>query len=134
MPILPKTKGFNDWRKSKTRGIILCDLEPSGYLVEMDHVLAEDLFDWYQKMPEFEKVVFKQFKDCLADHRRQSAREHEMARHDEEVCRKDPALSPRKDRNARSELCFDLHPAKHLLQMDIANGVHKRMSPKLVTF
>ena len=57
-------------------------------------------------------------------------RDHEMARRDEEVCRKDQEISPGKDRNTRGELCFDLHPAKHLLRMDVANGVHKNMSRK----
>jgi hypothetical protein len=118
-----------NWRKTKARGIILRDLEPGGHLVEMDHVSAEDLFDWYKKMPEFERVVFGQFKDRLADHRKTSGRDREMARRDEEACCKDRELSPRKDRNTRGQLCFDLHPAKHLLRMDVANGVHHLMYP-----
>jgi hypothetical protein len=98
--------------------------------MEMDHVSAEDLFDWYKKMPEFEKVVLGQFKARLADHQRQSGRDREMAKRDDEACRKDRELSPRKARNTRGELIFDLHPAKHLLRMDVANGVHHLMYPK----
>ena len=81
-----KSKGFIDWRRCKARGIILRDLEPGGYMIGMDHVSAEDLFDWYKKMPEFEDVVFQQFKERLADHQKQSAPNREMARHGEEAC------------------------------------------------
>ena len=124
-----KSKVFVDWRCCKARGIILRDLEPGGYMIEMDHVSAEDLFDWYKKMPEFEDVVFQQFKERLADHRKQSAPNREMARRDKEACRKDRGIFPRNTRNSRSELCFDVHPAKKLLQMDVAKGVHKRLTP-----
>jgi hypothetical protein len=125
-----RTKGFIDWRSSKARGIILRDLEPGGYLVEMNHVSAEDLFDWYKKMPEFEEVVLRQFKDRLGDHRKQSAQNNEIARRDEEACQNDRKLFPRKANNPRNDLlCFDLHPAKHLLRMDIAQGVHNHLSP-----
>ena len=130
MPRRSKNPDWIDWRNSKARGIILGDLEPGGMLVGMDHVSAEEVFDFYKKMPEFVGVVLSQFKIRLADHRKQLAEGREMAKRDAEAFRKDRLLYPRKDRNQRGELVFDLHPAKHLLRMDVENGVHEQLSPK----
>ena len=124
-----KKEGYIDWIKCPARGISLGDLEPGGLLVDLDHVKAEEIFGYYKKMVEFEKVVFGQFKARLSGHRKQVAKPREMAKRDAEAYRKDRLVHPRKDRNPRGEMVFDLHPAKGLLRMDVAKGLHKNLSP-----
>jgi hypothetical protein len=123
--------GWISWRSSKARGIILRDLEPGGLLVDLDHVAAEDLFDFYNNMEEFQNVVLSQFKERLQGHRKQSTRDREMATRDAEACRKDRLVHPREKNNPRGELVFDLHSAKRLLRMDVANKGHEHRTPSV---
>ena len=125
-----KTAGFINWRKSVPRAILLQDLEPGGVLVDMDHLKAELVWGYYKNRPEFCKVVFKQFKDRLAGHRKQASRDRSMARMGDEAAARDRDLIPRETHNARGELVFDMHPAKHLLRMDVSNSVHKIIGPE----
>jgi hypothetical protein len=123
-----------NWRIHPARGVVLQSLEVGGFMAGMDHLKAEKVWDFFKKMPEFNdsregKVQFKQFKARLAGHRSQSARDRDMAKRDAEACRKDRLIHPRKNHNQRGELVFDLHPAKQLLRMDIAAGLHKQLSP-----
>jgi hypothetical protein len=124
-----KTPGFINWRSSKPRAIILQDLEPGGVLVDMDHLKAELVWEYYKNLPDFHKVVFKQFKDRLAGHRKQASRDRIMARRDDEAVARDRKLIPREPHNERGELVFDMHPAKQLLRMDVSNGKHKILGP-----
>jgi hypothetical protein len=126
---MPKRTGFINWRKSVPRAIILRDLEPGGVLVDMDHLKAESVWKYYKNRPEFCKVVFQQFKDRLAGHRKQASRDRIMARRGDEAVARDRSLIPREPHNQRGELVFDMHPAKHLLRMDVSNGKHKIIGP-----
>ena len=121
--------GYIDWRSSAAKAIILRDLEPDGQLFGMDHLPAETVFEFYRGLPGFENVVFDQFKKRLADHRTQSARDRRYAERDAEACRVDRLVHPRNTSNSRGELVFDLHPAKRFVRRDVANGIHKTMSP-----
>ena len=124
-----KSKGWINWRSSAARAILLRDLEPGGPLVGMDHVPARDIYEYYKDKPGFEQVVFDQFKDRLADHRKQASRDREYAERDAEACRVDRLVHPRDMKNPRGEPVFDLHPAKRFLRMDVANGLHNTLSP-----
>ena len=124
-----KSNGWIDWRSSAARVILLRDLEPDGPLAGKDDVPAEQVFGFYKDQPGFEQVVFDQFKDRLAGHRKQAARDRQYAERDSEACRVDRIVHPRNTRNTRGELVFDLHPAKRLLRMDVAKGIHKTMAP-----
>jgi hypothetical protein len=129
MSVNRKSNGWINWRNSAARAILLQDLEPGGLLNEMDHVPAEEVFNFYKDSPGFENVTFDQFKDRLSDHRKQALRDRKYAERDAEACRVDRLVHPRQTTNPRGELVFDIHPAKRLLRMDIANGLHKSMSP-----
>lgn len=117
------------WRNSNARGIILGDLEPGGDLFELDHLAAEEIWPLYKERPEFSDVPFSQFKERIRDHRKQAARDSEMARRDAKATVQDRLLFPRKTRNQKGELVFDLHTAKSLLRDDVKNGLHKHLSP-----
>jgi hypothetical protein len=95
----------------------------------MDHVPAEEVFAFYTDNPGFEKVVFSQFKERLAGHRKQAATLNAYAERDAEACRVDRRVHPRKTHNPQGELVFDVHSAKRLLRMEVANGVHNTLSP-----
>ena len=134
MPPRKKNPDFVAWRSHPARGVLLQALEAGGFLAGMDHLAAEEVWDFCKKMPEFDdpekgEVKFVQFKARLAGHRTQSTRDREMANRDAEACRKDRLIHPRKYHNQRGELVFDLHPAKQLLRMDIANDLHNSMTP-----
>jgi hypothetical protein len=124
-----RSEGWIDWRSSAARAILLRDLEPGGLLVGMDHETAENVFAYYKGKPGFEQVVLSQFKARLSDHRKQASRDRKYAERDSEACRVDRLVHPRNTKNPRGQLVFDIHPAKRLLRMDIANGMHKTMSP-----
>jgi hypothetical protein len=122
-------EGWVNWRNCTARAVLLRDLEPGGPLVGMDHVPANEVFEFYKGQPGFEQVVFNQFKERLADHRKQASRDRKYAERDSEACRVDRLVHPRATKNPRGELVFDIHSAKRLLRMDVANGIHKIMSP-----
>jgi hypothetical protein len=127
----PRTRraGWIDWRNARARAIILQDLEPGGVLVDMDHLDAELIFDYYKEMPEFEKVAFDQFEARLAAHRVQSGKARLMARRDAEAVARDNTIHPRQLHNSRGEPVFDMHPAKRLLRMDVNSGLHDIFGP-----
>ena len=66
------------WISCPGRDILLRDLEPGGFLVEMDHLSAEDLWPFYKDHEEFKGVPFDQFRPRLNDHRMQSARDRAL--------------------------------------------------------
>ena len=41
----------------------------------------------------------------------------------------DRKMIPRKEKNEKGELVWDIHPAKLLLRQDVADGLHLQMSP-----
>ena len=125
----PRRSEWIDWRCSAARAILIRDLEPGGLLHSMDAVPADHLFVFYKKLPEFANVPFDQFKERLKDHRKQSNNAQELVDRDHKAHHVDRHVHPRKDRNCRGELVFDVHPAKKLLRMDVANGVHLKLTP-----
>ena len=125
----PRRSGWVDWRVSAARAILVRDLEPGGLLHNMDVVPAAHLFKFYKNLPEFADVPFDQFKERLKDHRKQSNDAKALVERDHKAQQVDRRVHPRKDRNCRGELVFDIHPAKYLLRMDVANGVHLKLKP-----
>ena len=109
-----KKVGYINWHGSSPR-----------LLGGLDDLTGEDIFNWYRTCLEFEDVVFNWFKERLADHHKQSARDHVLARCDAEGCATDRKHNPRNEHNRFGEFIIDLHPAKRLLQMDVANGLHE---------
>jgi hypothetical protein len=124
-----KREGFVNWRSHNGGRIVKGDLEPGGILNDMDHLPAAFIFEYYKKMPEFEDVCFEQFMDRLKDHRLQASRGLELAKRDADAYRKDQQVHPRQSTDLNGELVFNLHSAKRFLRMDIANNLHKQLSP-----
>jgi ribosomal protein S21 len=117
------------WRKCPGREILLEDLEPDGILEDHRHRPAKDLWRFYKTLPEFAGVPFSQFKHQLEIYLARSGADKEMAERDERALRHDRAIHPRRSRNRRGELVFDMHIAKDLLRRDIENGRHLEMKP-----
>jgi hypothetical protein len=123
------------WRKHAAREIILQDLNHGGWLYdeleekgELDLALVFALYN--HRQPEiFNEIDFSQFatrvKDYITkdkDRRDRSKIEYAWMVHDQE-------LYPRKLRNDRGELVFDLHEAKQLLREDVKAKKHAHMVP-----
>ena len=106
------------------------DLE-SGFLsLKESEVSVDDAWEYYSQLPAFENlVVFDQFKTQLTAHRAQLAKTKTKSQDQMKAMQHDRALHPRKTRNKRGELVFDLHPAKALLQADMKNKKHEGMTP-----
>ena len=124
-----KREGFVNWRSHNAGRIVKGDLEPGGLLIDMDHLPAASIFEFYKKLPEFEDVCFAQFKDRLKDHRLQASRGKELAKRDADAYRKDQQVHPPQSKNPNGEPVFNVHSAKRFLQMDIANNLHKQFFP-----
>ena len=124
-----KREGFVNWRSHNAGRIVKGDLEPGGLLIDMDHVPAAFIFEFYKKLPEFEDVCFAQFKDRLKDHRLQASHGKELAKRDADAYRKDQQVHLRQSNNPNGEPLSNLHSAKQFLRMDIANNLHKQLSP-----
>ena len=100
------------------------DLQKGGPLYQRENIPADDIFKWYKLFPAFKDVVFDQFKDRLAGHRKQAAKEQFRALQEEQYWIHDRELYPRQPKNERGELVFDMTPAKMLLRDDIRNKLH----------
>lgn len=120
---------FVNWKKCPGREILLEDLEPGGILEDQRDRPAKDLWRFYEKLPEFAGVPFKQFEKQLKVYLVTSSVDKEMAERDAKALRHDRAIHPRSSRNHRGELVFDMHVAKDLLRRDVENGLHLKMKP-----
>jgi len=119
------------WRNSLQRDIIIEDLLCGILPLEASELSAEQAWDiGYSQMIEFLPVPFPQFKARLKDHRKQVKERLTQSRAEARALEHDRAIFPRKDRNSRGELVFDLHPAKLLLRQDVQANKHKVMKPK----
>ncbi|KAL7575728.1 hypothetical protein ACA910_003062 [Epithemia clementina (nom. ined.)] len=125
-----KKEGYIDWRNSKARGIVMGDLEPGGMLKGLDYVEAKVVFEFYKQVPEFADVVLGQFKERLADHRKQAGKALAQAKRDQEAYEKDRLVRPHPRSEQTRRIGFDVHPAKHFLRQDVANRLYKEMSPR----
>ena len=129
----PKKKDWIDWRSkeaAKPKAVIIEDLVQGIVPVEDSEMTAEEAWTHYQNEEGFENIVFSQFKECLAAHRKQVKATIARSRYEEECLRHDRKLFPRKDKNEDGIPFFDLHPAKKLLEEDIRNNKHKTMQPE----
>ena len=130
----PKNPDWIDWKNSEAKDIIPFDLIENVLPLEEEEMSAEDAWELIcSHLPEFvgPRVVFSQFKERLADHRkqvtkarRQSHIEHEAFLHDTDLC-----PLPTHHLGRRNQPIFDRHPAKRLLRQDIENKKHVGMFP-----
>jgi hypothetical protein len=136
---MPRTARPNwiDWRKSKAREVILDDLTDGRLPLDEEVVTAEEAWEeMYFVLPEFQNVVFSQFKKRLKDHRKQVSRRVnsketflQAFRHDQELQRQGYLHGGgRHDRHGQP--IFDRSAAKPLLKEDVIDEKHKDMTPE----
>jgi hypothetical protein len=124
----PNPKPYIKWIVSEAKKIIIADLEEG--IIDVDAPSAQNAWDeCYSKMAEFANVPFEQFQKRLADHRIQHQNRLNRATMEDIFYEEDKRMHPRKDRNNRGELVFDLHRAKLLLREDVLSGGHEGMTP-----
>ena len=125
--------GWINWRSSRSKKLIMEDLISGLLPYDEEECTAEEAWEHYYKHTvEFveEDVQFSQFKARLKDHRKQVTENVIRARQDDVAVSYDRSLFPRKEKNDRGELVFDLHEAKKLLRHDVKRGRHLGKSPK----
>jgi hypothetical protein len=99
-------------------------LERDGILHRRDHISAEEIFDFYKRLPQFENVVWSQFEVRLKAHRKQVSERLHRSMQEEQYLARDRQLHPRQSHNHRGEPVFDLSPAKLLLRQDVKDKMH----------
>ena len=124
-----------DWRKSDAREVILDDLNDGRLPLDEDVVSAEEA--WEEMccvLPEFENVVFSQFKKRLKDHRKQVARKKNASsffinafRHDRRL-RAQGFLPGDGQHDRHGNLIFERSAAKPLLREAVIDEKHKDMT------
>lgn len=112
------------------------DLRKGKIPLDEREMSAEKVWERYRFTPAFTgppPVLFEQFRDRLKDHRERFKKltvrmeEEELGlAYDRMHC------FPRQTHNQRGEPVFDLSPAKLLLQEDVKQGLHEKMSPGLL--
>jgi hypothetical protein len=105
------------------------DLEFGGILYQRENVSAEEAWDFYKTLPQFEKVVWSQFEVRLKAHRQQADTRLLRSLQERAYLAADRQLHPRQSHNHRGEPVFDLTPAKELLREDVKNKLHTTMEP-----
>ncbi|CAJ1945443.1 unnamed protein product [Cylindrotheca closterium] len=128
-----KKKGWIDWRSNaalKAKNTITEDLVQGILPLEENVIPVEDLWTHYENEAGFEKVCFDQFKERLEAHREQVKTTLARSRYEEECLRHDRILFPREEVDDNGIPFFDLHPAKKLLEDDVAANKHASMKPE----
>ena len=125
----PKNPEYIDWKSSEAREVLRFDLIEGILPLSETAATAVEAWVIYSELPEFSKVIFKQFSERLRDHRKQITKKKLQTVKELEAYAQDQALYPREPCNQRGELVFDLHAAKKLLQDDIKDKKHVQMVP-----
>ena len=126
-----------NWRKSEAREVILNDLMELRLPIEEDVMSAEEAWEeMYFPLPEFQNVVFSQFKARLKDHRKQVGRRMgantfflDAFRHDQQLMERG-IIPGAGEHDRHGNLIFDRSAAKPLLKGDVIEEKHKEMTPE----
>ena len=125
-------EGWIDWKKSRARHIILEDLRQGIVPLTNEECSVEEAWHvWYKNLAEIiqEGVVFDQFKDRFADHRKQVASLKSQSLKEIEAFRRHQQLHPPKTHDEFGNPRYCMHAAKDLLRQDMSAGMHKRLTP-----
>lgn len=132
-PRKPRNPDFISWRGSEARCLIIEDVVSGALPLYESECTAEVAWDiLYKDNVAFADVPFAQFKARLRDHRAQVKKSVGRSMHEEKCLMHDRSLFPRKLKNARGELVFDLHPAKDILREDVAAKKHVGIKPEVL--
>ena len=125
----PRNQKFIDWKISEAKQIILNDLRHGELSLDPAVMPAELAWEKYRHLPEFEKVVFEQFKVRLAGHREQVGARVTRAMFDGAAVAHDQLNHPFPTHNHRGEPNFHLSPAEQLLRDDLRHERHLGLTP-----
>jgi hypothetical protein len=119
-----------DWINHAAREILMEDLEPGGWLYDLDED-AGVVFETYKaKQEEFKDVPLDQFEVRYKDATKKAAKRRARSAEEEEWLDRDRVLHPRQSHNHRGEPVFDIDiEAKLQLRADINNKLHRQMTP-----
>lgn len=129
----PRKKGYIDWRSAeaaKAKNTIIEDLVQGILPMGDSEVPDEDVWTHYKNEEGFENIVFRQFKERLAAHRKQVQATLGRSLEEEEWLNHDRMIFPREEVNDDNIPYFDLHPAKELLKEDVERALHEKMTPE----
>ncbi len=120
----------DSWVDHAAREILMEDLEPGGWLYDLDEE-ARVVFDTYKaRLEEFQDIPFGQFKVRYKEATKKAVKRQARSAEEEAWLDRDRLLHPRKSHNHRGEPVFDMDiPAKEQLREDVKNKLHKRMTP-----
>ena len=124
---MPRSTNPNyiDWRKSEAKEIILAHLRNGWLSLDEEAYPAEDVWEYYRHLPEFEGVIFEQFNLRLADHREQIGGRVRRAAWDAAAVEHDKLKHPFPTHNQRGEPNFHGSPAERLLREDVRADNHR---------
>ena len=122
-------EGWISWRSSIPKCVLIEDLTCGFLAVDEKQVFADAAWEmYYEHHPDFEDVVFLQFKARLRDHRRQVKNGLLCSKKEERAIKQDlKLLGPQNEASI-----FDKHPARDLLREDIAAKLHMGVQPLLL--
>jgi hypothetical protein len=130
MPKLHRQEDNIDWKNSSAKALLLKDLNDGVLPLDKDEVSAEEAWNsCYVNLPEFANVGFDQFKRQLKAHRQQVKEKKHGADTQEAALLHDRRLYPEKYFYADGRRIFRMSPAQELLQTDVADGYHRKLSP-----
>lgn len=117
------------WEDSEAKRILLTELD-DGILGPSEKIVLPRIA-WvdFKDMPAFKWVTYSQFSRALRVYRKDTSDGKKRAMLEQNALDRDRILHPRKTRDCRGNLVFDLSEAKDLLREDVKNGLHLRMKP-----
>lgn len=125
-----KKPGQVDWRNLSCGDVILNDLKKDFLPLTEEELLAEMAWEHYKNLSEFVKpgVVFEQFKERLANHRKQVAKWIQRVTLDAAAVEQAKAKHPYPTHNHRGRRNFHLSFAEDILRQDVQAKCHEGMS------
>jgi len=118
-----------DWLRCAAREIMLEDLRTGRLSLNEEETTAEQAWQFYRSLHEFELVPFKQFKRQLKAHRAQVSKLVAISWPQEQALENDRLLHPVRTTNQNGKPLFYLTEAATVLREDIKDDVHAGMTP-----
>lgn len=127
----PRREGWIDWLHSKTREIVLQDLNDGTLPLSEEEMPAQAAWNLhYKHLVEvlIERVQYDQFEARVKDHREQVSKKKNHFSSQMDALRRSRELNPPKTHNKRGEINFTFTEAAKLLKKDIEKNRHNEMT------
>ena len=127
-PIMPRSKNPNyiDWAKSRSKKIVMDDLESGVLPLDDESVPASVAWEHYSVLPEFiqERVIYAQFEGALKRHRKAVSKRKRHFAEQLSALEHDTQFFYGGTHNRRGVKIFYGTEAHNLLKQDIKEGKH----------